>query len=88
MNRQEFEEKARSMGDFYLYYRKENDNQTTYLVGTIDLTTKYIADRAKNLVLKDDEVLVWSWNSNKTRKISLERIKKLVPLGTVLRNHR
>ena len=76
------------MGDFYLYYRKETDNQTTYLVGTVDFTTKYVAERAKNIHLKDTEVMVWSWNSNKARKLSLDRIKKLVPLGTVLRNRR
>ena len=88
MLREEFEKKATKMGDFYLYYTREGDTRQTYLVGTTNFTTPYVAERIKNLTLKEDEVLVWSWNSNKARKLDLKRIKKLVPLSTVLKNHR
>lgn len=86
MKREEFERKASQMNDFYLYYK--GDHRQKYLVGTVDFSTPYIAERIKQLPLDEDEVLVWSWEANRARKISLKRIKKLVPLATILKNRR
>ena len=93
MQKSDFLTKAESCGDFYLYYRKDGSKSTTYLVGTLDLSTPYIQkqilpgqdDPSK---LKANEVFLWSWSSNKLRKIDLAKVKRVSPLGAVLKNTR
>lgn len=98
MKLEEFNSKAESFGDFYVYYTKPGANYQLNLVGTTDFTPPYIADivakqvRSKTFkqaihdMDREKEVIVFSYNSNKLRILPLNRIKRLVPLSSILKN--
>lgn len=91
MNKADFHSDAEQYGDFYLYYGKVGSKGTTYLIGTADLTTPYIQSRIDQSMiaeLQPNEVLVWSWSSDKLRVMDVTKIKKLTPLSAVLKNTR
>lgn len=79
---------ASKLGDFYMYYQRENGPGTAYLAGTTDFSTPYIQEKYAKLddsVLKqaesEDKVLVFSWTANKFRTMAVNKIKRLVPLA-------
>lgn len=91
MNKVDFHSAAEQYGDFYLYYSKVGSKGTTYLIGTADLTTPYIKsriDQSMIAALQPNEVLIWSWSSDKLRVMDVTKIKKLTPLSAVLKNTR
>ena len=75
MKQEDFVKGTEKYGDFYLYYPKA-DGKTTYLVGTTDLTSPYIKERigSRSEAVKDGFALVWSWTSNKLRKIEISKV--------------
>lgn len=87
-----FHSKANEMGDFYVYFRDEQNNPT-FLVGTTDFSTTYIREqlakqrnKTKETVDVTTHVKVWDWTRNRVAVIKLSSISKLVPLSTVLKN--
>lgn len=74
MDRQSFVKGTKKYGDFYLYYPKA-DGKTTYMVGTTDLELPYIKERIGNgLEAVEGFAYVWSWTSDKLRKINVEKV--------------
>jgi hypothetical protein len=92
MRQKDFIEKANQFGDFYIYYQKIGGKGTTYMVATTDFSTPYVARKLENLrkprTLAPDEVMVYSWTSDKFRVVSLPKVKRMSPLGAVLKNRR
>ena len=101
MKLEEFLSKAEQFGDFYVYYTKEGTTHQTYLVGTTDLSPPYIANivgeqmrnpRVKNAINEANKqgdrsnVAIFSYSSNKLRFLPVSRIRRLVPLSSVLKN--
>lgn len=85
-----FVAKAEIMGDFVLYYRKK-ENSNAMAVCTADLDNEYIQARLgrfKNRTLKEGEVLLWNWQFNSPLLVSVDKIKRMTPLGAVLKNNR
>lgn len=79
------------MGDFMMYYQKNGTTSLGLAVCTHDLDNEYIQARLgrfRKAKLADDEVLLWNWQFNCPLKISVNRIKRMTPLGAVLKNHR
>lgn len=90
MHKSIFESKASEMGDFYMYYTREG--RTVFTVATSDFDNKYIQNH-KNFKRKPKfnpftHALVWSWQADRLITVALSDVKKLVPLGTVLKNQR
>lgn len=90
MKLSDFEAKANSMGDFYVYFTGE-DNKPSFLVATTDFSTPYIQNHAKfkkksKEPLVTDHVAMWNWKSDNLVMLPLTSIKKLVPLSSVLQN--
>lgn len=85
MNLSTFNEKASQMGDFYVYYTNRQ-GKPTFSVCTNEFS-KYMKVNLKN---KDpfNQVLLWNYSANRPVLIPLSSIRKLVPLGTVLKNER
>ncbi len=91
MTRTDYNTKVSQYGDFYLYYQKETGRGATYLVGTADLDNSYIRAKLGHRPLptvSSTQVIVWSWTSDKLRVIELAKVKRLTPLGAVLKNNR
>lgn len=75
MDRQSFVKGAKKYGDFYLYYPKKTDGKTTYMVGTTDLDLPYIKERiGRKLEAAEGFAYVWSWTSDKLRKINVDSV--------------
>lgn len=90
MKKATFDKKAHEMGDFYMYYSNE-DGKVVFAVGTTDMSTPHIKNhrRMKNLPEYNPftHVRIWNWKADRPLTVALECVKKLVPLGTVLRNN-
>lgn len=78
--------RAKSMGDFYCYFNKEGEKWPRMGVCTLDLTTKYIADRVRPFTLKEGEVMLWNFNTNRPMRINVADIVRVKPLSDVLKN--
>jgi hypothetical protein len=88
MQQSVFENKANSFGDFYCYYQRPGTNITRFMVATADLDNSYIQGHIRGKInLKEGEVALWNWTSNSLTKLPYTAIKKLTPLGAVLKNH-
>lgn len=79
-----FKAKAESMGDFYVYY-KEEDN-TRFSVCTTDFSTPYVAKRVRNKKTRKGEVLMWNWTSNRILRLPVSAVTRMTPLSAVLKN--
>jgi hypothetical protein len=83
-----FQNKAKEMGDFYVYFTRP-DKTTGYFVATADLNNAYIHEqmsKRKAEPLNPDQVRLWNWSANSISHIDVKSIKKLVPLASVLKN--
>lgn len=89
MQKKVFDAKSAEMNDFYLYYTKP-DGRSTFAVATVDVSSPYIKNhkRAKNLkpYNPSTHARVWDWKSDRFLEIPLSKVRKLVPLATVLKN--
>lgn len=76
MKQEDFVKGTEKYGMFYLYYPKSTDGKTTYLVGTTDLNSPYIKERigSKLEAVEDGYARVWSFTSDKLRKIKIASI--------------
>ncbi len=85
MEQEKFVKGATKYGDFYLYYPKA-DGKTTYLVGTTDLNLPYIKGRIGNKLeaVEDGYTRVWSWTSNKLRKLKISEVIAISSLNKEL----
>ena len=83
-----FDKKAENMGDFYMYYQKRDSNVITFGICTADLTIPYIKARLRGFKAKEGEVILWNWRYDSPLRVQYSKIKKLTPLGAVLKNDR
>lgn len=83
-----FEKKAEQMGDFYMYYQKRDSNLVTFGICTADLNIPYIQSRLRGTKAKEGEVILWNWRYDSPLRVRYDKIKKLTPLGAVLKNDR
>jgi len=88
MNKALFEKKAAQMGDFYIYFQKPGTNVIAYGICTAELDTPHIQSKLHSSACKEGEVLLWNWRYDSPLRVPYDRIKKLTPLGAVLKNHR
>lgn len=87
MDRNTFESLADQFGDFYVYYiRNDSSTTTTYAVGTTEFDIPYIKAKGTPPTPSEDEVVFFSFTSDKFRILPLSRIKRLTPLQDVLKN--
>lgn len=87
MRKDVFEKKAEQMGDFCIYYQKPDSNVITFAICTAELDNPYIKARMrKTSVDTNIEVLMWNWRYNSQLKVSFDRIKKLIPLASMVKN--
>lgn len=90
MQKSVFHSKADEMGDFYVYYNR--DGKTSFTVATTDFSNKYITSHKNYKRMPKfnpfTHVVVWSWQADRLLTLALSDVKKLVPLGTVLKNQR
>jgi len=83
-----FNKKAEQMGDFYMYYQKRDSTIITFGICTADLDNSYIQTRLRGFKAKPGEVILWNWRYDSPLRVQYDKIKKLTPLGAVLKNHR
>ncbi len=83
-----FEKKAEQMGDFYMYYQKRDSNIITFGICTTDFDNHHIQSKLRGTKVKEGEVLLWNWRYDSPLRVQYDKIKKLTPLGAVLKNHR
>lgn len=83
-----FEKKAEQMGDFYVYYQKRDSNVITFGICTTDFDNHHIKSKMRKIHVGANEVLMWNWRYDSPLKVSYDKIKKLTPLGAVLKNDR
>jgi len=83
-----FDNKAQVMGDFYMYYQKRDSTDTTFGICTADLDIPYIQSRLRGFKAREGEVILWNWRYDSPLRVQYAKIKKLTPLGAVLKNHR
>lgn len=88
MQQAAFEKKAEQMGDFYLYYQKPSTNLVTFGICTAELDIPYIQSKLRGAKAKEGEVLLWNWRYDSLLRVRFDKIKKLTPLGAVLKNDR
>lgn len=96
MRKDRFQELADKFDTFYCTYKKTNTPGKTYLVGTHNLDTKYIQaelakapDHVKALVANpsDEQVVLFSYSTNKFRVLSYTDITRLSMLSVELDRH-
>ncbi|BAV81259.1 hypothetical protein [Vibrio phage VCPH] len=96
MRKDRFEELAAKFDTFYCTYKKTNTPGKTYLVGTHNLDTKYIrAELAKApehiraLVNSpnDEQVVLFSYSTNRFRVLNYADITRLSMLSVELDRH-
>lgn len=83
-----FQNKAKEMGDFYVYFTRP-DKTTGYFVATADFNNAYIHEQAAKRKVEQiipGQVRLWNWSANCVSYIDIKSIKKLVPLASVLKN--
>jgi hypothetical protein len=83
-----FEKKADQMGDFYMYYQKRDSNIITFGICTTDLNNTHIQSKLRGTKVNKGEVLLWNWRYDTPLRVRYDKIKKLTPLGAVLKNDR
>jgi len=89
MTKQEFIRLMNIAGDACITLVSANSSRTRYTVGTTDLTTKYIQDklsRVSNLVLTEDTVLLFCWDTDSFRTIDPARVIRIEPLNELIPN--
>jgi hypothetical protein len=87
MKKETFEAQSKEFGDFYVYYVKKDSSQVTYGICTTELEIPYIKSKMRNGKpprCVGDEVLMWNWKNDAFLRVSLAKIKKLVPLSKVV----
>lgn len=62
-----------------------------YAVVTVDFSTPYVlskvqAKQDEKLIDEGDRLLVFSWDADKTIRLSPKQVKKMVPLSSILQN--
>ena len=91
MRKEVFEKKAASMEDFIIYYQKPGDENAKIILSTVvsyNLDNDYIQARLRNSEVYNDKAVLWNWTANRRLVVDYSRIKKLIPLASVLKNHR
>lgn len=89
MQKSTFTAKAREQGDFQMYYVGQ-EGRVVFTVATADFTTPYIKNHRKMRNTPKfnpfTHTMVWSWSADRPIIVALSDVRKLVPLGSVLRN--
>ncbi len=81
-----FKARAKSMGDFYCYYNKEGEKWPRCGMCTADLSTPYIAKRIRPYKLKEGEVMLWNFITDRPLRVLYSDIVRLKALSDVLKN--
>lgn len=75
-------------GDSTVTYRSSQSNKLRYCVCTTDFNNPHIRRFAKPISeVKENEVLVFCWDSDSFRKLNAEATTSVVPLANTLRNN-
>lgn len=92
MQREVFEKKAKQFGDFVIFYQKTDKHgnvKVHHTVASYELDNPYIVSKMRNTAYDaETKALMWNWNADRRLIVDYSRIKKLVPLASVLKNHR
>lgn len=89
MTKEEFIRQMNVAGDACITLVSANSSRTRYTVATADLTTKYIQDklrRVSNLVITEDTVLLFCWDTDSFRTIDPSRVTRIEPLSDIIPN--
>ena len=86
MDKEIFEKKCREMGDFYMYYQKQD--KVAFAICTLDLDNHHIQSKLHHTKVSEDMALLWNWRYDSALRVKYSAIKKLTPLGAVLKNYR
>jgi len=74
----------RKNGDSFLSLTDGSD-----IMATTDFSTKYIRDKKYGrFIIKKNQVLVFSWTDDRFRNLTVEDIRNVKPLSSLLRNVR
>lgn len=78
------------MGDAVVDYIN-GAGKLRYAVVTVDFSTPYVLNKVQakqdeDLIDDSDRLLVFSWDADKTIRLSAKQVKKMVPLSSILQN--
>ena len=78
-------------GDAIITYRSPVSKKLKYNVCTLEFDScTYIKEKKqkKNINIKDGHMLMFCWDTDSFRQLSIESVTNVQPLGTILRNRR
>lgn len=86
MDKQKLEKTVREHGDSYIHYKSPVSGKIKYNVCTLDFDNKYIQNKKCRVKPKDDEVLMFCWDTDAFRLMKHDLVMYCVPLARELRN--
>lgn len=90
--KQEMINKMNIAGDACIHFKAAISGKDKYVVGTVDFTTKYIADKLENLKTtkpkSEDSVLIFSWDTDSFKQIDPSTVTRIEPLNQMIQNER
>ena len=88
MRKNVFVAKVKDQGDSVVTFRSPVSKKLKYNVCTMDFNNKYIKAKPCKAKPKDDEVLLFCWDTDSYRLIKYDTVIDCAPLSRVLRNDR
>ena len=85
MTRKDFVAQMNTHGDAFIYYYNSKGKQR-FIIGTIDFSTRYIANKPQQPLEIPNAILVFCWDTDKFKQVRLNTVFNIVPLSSVLRN--
>lgn len=92
MNFDTFLSRMDSAGDAYIFFKTSNSPREKYHIGTLDFSTRYIADKKANEVFRttevpDNHVKIFCWDSDNFKLLDVRKVVKVIPLNMMVKQN-
>lgn len=91
-NKEELTNALTNAGDACIHFISPVSGKEKYTVGTIDFSTKYIADKLKSLktskATAPESILIFAWDTDSFKQVDPFTVTKIEPLNQMIQNDR
>lgn len=84
MDKKTFMSRMDGANDACITYKSPISNRTKYSICTMNFDNDYIQSMSNKLTRREDNVLLFCWDSNSYRQLDPTRIKSVTPLEKVM----